>query len=263
MKKVRLTYKYLLHRLDAKNTRGHGIHSPYLYRFTQNAMYEKNPFYIFKKIEALQIELLQDERLLSFKDIVRGKNRELKVRQISKASLKHAKWGRLLYRIVHFTNAKTILELGTSLGLTTAYLTSPATDIRCVTFEESSQLAEIARGNFKKLGIDRNIDIIVGNIDETLAPQLAQMDTVDVVFIRANHRKASVLNYFSQCLKHIHSDSVLIIDDIHWSSEMEQAWNSIRKHEKVTASIDLFEMGIVFFFLIYPKKKFQMALGVV
>ncbi len=258
-KKIRYAYKYTRHALKAKHTKGHGIHSPYLYRFTQNAVYEKNPFYLFNSIEALRESLKYDDRTIAMEDFGTGGNREIRVRDIAKSSLKRTRLAQLLYRVVNFTNAKNVLELGTSLGITTAYLSSPSAEIKCISLEGSSAVAEIARENFEKLEIS-NAEIVVGNIDETLAPALSELGKADVVFFDANHRKEPVLKYFSQCLEHIHPESVFIFDDIHWSSEMEKAWCTIRKHERVTATIDLFELGIVFFNKSFPKKNYKMVL---
>ncbi|MFV0392248.1 MAG: O-methyltransferase [Paludibacteraceae bacterium] len=259
MKKIRFVIKYLVHLLNAKNTKGHGIHSPYLYRFTQNAIYEKNPFYIFPEIEALREHLYFDDRVLDLKDFGTGQDRETHVMDIAKKSLKKRKYGQLLYRIVHFLQAKQVLELGTSLGITTSYLASGNSDIRCVSMEGSEAIVKIARENFEKLQLE-NIELIVGNLDETLSPTLNTKGNWDVIFFDANHRKAPTLNYFLQCLEHIHRYSVFIFDDIHWSEDMEDAWNEIRKHESVTVCVDLFEIGIVFFNKDFPKKTFKMTL---
>ena len=181
MKRLRFILKYFSHLFDAKNTRGHGIHSPYLYRFTQNAIYEKNPFYVFPKIELLRENLKFDERKLFVKDYGTGTDRETRVLDIAKTSLKSPKWAQLLYRVVNFTKAQQVLELGTSLGLTAAYMAAVNSEINCVSMEGSDEIAGIARENFEKLEIE-NVDIIVGNIDEILEMHLAATDKLDVVF---------------------------------------------------------------------------------
>ena len=89
---------------------------------------------------------------------------------------------------------------------------------------------------------------------------LAATDKLDVVFFDANHRSEAVMKYFNQCIEHIHPDSVFIFDDIYWSADMEKAWNEIRKDKRVTATIDLFEIGIVFFNKNFPKKTYKMKL---
>jgi len=257
--KIKYAYKFLRHILDAKNTKGHGIHSPYLYRFTHNAIYEKNPFYVFSQIETLRENLYYDDRKIFIKDYGTGNDRESRVMDVAKTSLKKPKWAQLLFRAVNFTKAENVLELGTSLGLTTSYMASVSKDIKVTSLEGSEALAKIARENFEKLEIE-NIELVVGNIDETLAPTLSKLDKLDLVFFDANHQKEPVLKYFQQCLELSHAETVFILDDIHWSSSMEQAWCEIRKHEAVTATFDLFEMGIVFFNKNFPKKNYKMFL---
>lgn len=260
MGKVRLAYKFIRHVLKAKNSKGYNIHSPYLYRFTQNTIYEKNPYYLFNKIEILRDNLRHDTRVVSIQDFGTGKNREVKIQDIAKSSLKRPRLAQLLFRVVNFTQAKNVLELGTSLGITTAYMASPSTKIKCISLEGSQAVAEIARENFEKLEVD-NVKIKVGNIDDTLQPALDELEEVDVVFFDANHRKEPVLRYFTQCLEHIHAETVFIFDDIYWSADMEKAWDIIRKHEKVTATMDLFELGIVFFNKNFLKKNYKMVIS--
>jgi predicted O-methyltransferase YrrM len=68
-----------------------------------------------------------------------------------------------------------------------------------------------------------------------------------MVFFDGNHKKEATLRYFDMCLSHIHNNSILLFDDIHWSKGMKEAWENIRQHPSVVVSIDLFSMGIVFF----------------
>ncbi len=259
MNKLRIAYRFIRHILDAKNTKGHGIHSPYLYRFTHNAIYEKNPFYVFSQIETLRENLYFDDRHIFIKDYGTGSDRETRVLDIAKSSLKKPKWAQLLYRVVNFTKAQNVLELGTSLGLSTAYMASVSKDINMVSLEGSEEIAKIAQENFEKLEVE-NVNLVVGNIDDTLAPTLKEMGRLDVVFFDANHRKEAVLKYFNQCLEYIHDGTVFIFDDIHWSKSMDQAWEEIKKNDKVTASMDLFELGIVFFNKNFSKKNYKMIL---
>jgi len=151
------------------------------------------------------------------------------------------------------------LELGTSLGVTTAYLASVNSNIKCVSLEGSTEIANIARDNIDYLGIT-NIKIIEGNIDETLDIALSEFETLDFVFFDANHKKEPTLKYFNKCLELINENSIFVFDDIYWSKEMEQAWKEIKKNKNVTSTIDLFEMGIVFFKKYLPNSNYKMKL---
>jgi len=246
MKLIRFAYKFLVHFLFARHTKGYGVHSPYLYQFLQNVVYDKSSFYIFPKIEALRRNLEIDNEILNVKNFGTGKDGKFAVSQIAKNSLKSAKYGQLLFKAIHFSKSINVLELGTSLGLTTSYLASVSSNIRCITLEGSTEIASVANDNFSKLQIE-NIKIIVGNIDNTLNEALDEFEKLDFIFIDANHRLPEVYSYFEQCLSKVHDNTILVFDDIYWSGDMENAWSKIKSHELVTSTFDLFQFGIVFF----------------
>jgi predicted O-methyltransferase YrrM len=217
-----------------------------MFQFTRLVLCEKNSYYIFETIETLRKSLKNDSRVLNITDFGTGINRKRTIAEISKKSLKSEKYGQLFFRIANYMKAQNILELGTSLGVTTAYLASPSTQIKCVSLEGCPEIAQVAQDNFVKLDI-KNIQVVVGNIDNTLAPVLNEFDQLDLIFIDANHSSEAVLRYFEQCLLKVHNETLMVIDDIYWSADMESAWEIIKKHIQVTSTIDLFQLGIVFF----------------
>lgn len=230
----------------ARNTGGFRVHSPFVFKFTRFVLCEKNSYYIFKQIEDIRSKLKTDKRVLNIKDFGTGLDREDTVSNVAKRSLKSAKYGQLLFRIANYFKVRNVLELGTSLGVTTAYLATSSTEIKCVSLEGCTQIAAVAKENLQKIG-SGNVEIVVGNIDKTLDEVLFQLDKLDLIFLDANHKYESVLFYFDLCLSKIHNDSVLIIDDIYWSKDMEKAWATIKNHPRVMSTIDLFQLGIVFF----------------
>lgn len=246
MNRFRFLYSYLKHFITARNTGGFGVHSPFVYQFTRYVLYEKHYFYVFTSIEAIRKKLKKDNRMLDIKDFGTGTDRKELVKDTVSRSVKSAKYGQLLFRIVHYFKSILILELGTSLGLTTSYLAASSSKIKCVSIEGSSEIASIAQENFNNLGLT-NIRLKVGNINEILISELDKMERLDMIFIDANHKSNAVLSYFETCLPKVHKDTVLVIDDIYWSKDMESAWTEIKNHPKVTATIDLFQLGIVFF----------------
>jgi predicted O-methyltransferase YrrM len=76
---------------------------------------------------------------------------------------------------------------------------------------------------------------------------LSSLPAVDLAFIDGNHRKLPTLNYFHELLPVLSSASAIVFDDIHWSAEMESAWENIKNHPQVMLTIDVFFMGIIFF----------------
>ena len=145
-----------------------------------------------------------------------------------------------------YYQSKTLIELGTSLGITTSYLALSGANSTVYTLEGSRNIAAIAIDNFDKNHL-KNIQLIQGNFEKTIPPLVAKIESVDLLFVDGNHRKQPTIEYFKTFLKKSNNQSIFIFDDIHWSKEMEEAWEVIKQHDSVTLSIDLFFIGLVFF----------------
>jgi predicted O-methyltransferase YrrM len=246
-----LLLKYLQYYVKASNGKGHGVHSPFVFDFITRILNDDRTFYAFEQIEHVRSKLLVDDRQLTIEDFGAGSRiattNHRTVKEIAKSSLKPKKYSQLLFRIIDAYQPNNILELGTSLGITTSYLASAKADANVITMEGASAIAAIAKENFATLQL-QNIGIVQGNFDFTLNEVLQhQMNVVDFAFIDGNHRLEPTVRYFQQLLPVINEYSILVFDDIHWSKEMEQAWQTIISHSSVTLSIDLFFIGLVFF----------------
>lgn len=245
---LRMATKYLAYYFRSNNR--HAVHSPFVYALIEDVLHDHRKFYAFDQIELQRKALLADQRRIEVTDFgagssVKGGN-ERRVSDIAKYAAKPAKYGRLLFRLVNYFQAQTILELGTSLGISTAYLASANTSAQVLTLEGSPEISNIAQETFTKMGLT-HVEMIKGNFDDTLSAALLHMPKLDFAFIDGNHRKDPTLRYFSQCLTQTHNNSVLIFDDIHWTKSMEEAWKEIKANPAVTLSIDLFFLGLVFF----------------
>ncbi len=245
-----LAFKYLNYYLTASNGKGHGIHSPFVFDFITKVLNDKENYTDYEAIEGLRKKLLKDATILSVEDYGAGssssKANQRSVASIAKHAAKSKKYAQLLYRVVKFYRPKTIIELGTSLGVTTSYLSMADRNSSVITMEGSTEIAKIARQNFQALSLN-NIKLVEGNFDYTLPAILYQLPVIDLVFIDGNHRREPTENYFRWLLANSNSESVFVFDDIHWSNEMEQAWNNVKEHFAVRCTIDLFFIGIVFF----------------
>ncbi len=228
----------------------YSVHSPFVFDFLQRFIEDKRHYYAFDKIEALRQRLLQTSDEIKITDLGAGhqgkKLDRRKIKDIANSAVSSPKQGQLLFKMVEHFKPKTIIELGTSLGITSLYLAEAHSKTKLFTLEGSEQIAKVAGDHFKKMKLE-NIEQILGNFDHTYLPLLKKNNQADFVFIDGNHRKEPTIRYFKQALNYTNSDSILIFDDIYWSDEMQEAWEEIKAHEKVTLSIDLFYMGIVFF----------------
>lgn len=247
---VQLAGRYLQYYLSASNGKGHGVHSPFVYSFITRVLNDERQFYAYNAIEKIRQELLQNPEEVLIEDFGAGsrtkKSNLRSIKAIAASSLKPKKFGQLLFRIADHYAPEKILELGTSLGITTAYLASAGEKSSVVTMEGASSIAKIARNNFEKLGL-KNIEMVAGNFDRTLTSTVRKMGYIDLAFVDGNHRYDPTLRYFRELLPAMQEHSILIFDDIHWSREMEQAWDEIKADPAVTLSVDLFFIGLVFF----------------
>ena len=245
-----LAKKYLHYYFNAKNGKGHGIHSPFVYDFVIHVLNDTKKYECYKKIEPLRQQLLRDNTIIDVEDFGAGSavipTNKRKIKAIAKSSLKNKKFAKLLFRIVNYYKPQTIIELGTSLGITTCYMACTNKNSEVYTFEGSKEIGKMASRNFEK-GDFKNISLVQGNFNNTFLNTLQSIKKVDFAFIDGNHRKDATIDYFSNLLKKSSSGSIFVFDDIHWSAEMEEAWKQIQAHPSVTLTIDLFFIGLVFF----------------
>jgi predicted O-methyltransferase YrrM len=257
LKNIPAAFQFLRYKLVSSNS--HHLHSPFVFDLYNNVIKDENPFYIFNLIESVRARMLLSDDEITVHDLGTGGDRsshkKLSLSTIAKHSVKPAKYGQLLFRLVNKFHPEYIVELGTSLGITTMYLAAPHSDSKVITIEGCEETAAIAKKNFQ-LSRLKNIQQITGEFGECLPEALAQIPRTDFVFFDGNHRKEATLAYFQLCLAKHQEHSVFVFDDIHWSGEMNEAWKIIQQHEDVTLTIDLFALGIVFFRTGFPKQHF-------
>ena len=245
-----LAKKFVHYYFSAKNGKGHGIHSPFVFDFVKNVLNDKKEYDCYKSIESLRKQLLNDNTIIAVEDFGAGSAvipfNDRKVSAVAASSLKKKKFAQLLFRIVKYYQPGTIVELGTSFGITTSYLACASADSKVFTLEGCKAIGEIAGSNFKKLRLE-NIHFIQDSFERSFPELLSKIKSIDFLFIDGNHRRNATLTYFLESLKKSTPSSIFIFDDIHWSSEMEDAWKQIKAHSSVTLTIDLFFIGLVFF----------------
>lgn len=246
--RFQLVKKYLHYYLTASNGKGHGVHSPFVFNFIQHVLSDKKVYPCYSIIEEKRKELLSNETVIEVEDFGAGssviKTNKRIVKDIASSSLKPKKYAQLLFRMVQYYKPKTIIELGTSFGISSAYLAAADNGPDVYTCEGASSIAAIAKQNFEELGL-KNIHLTEGDFSHTLPAVLSQAGKIELAFIDGNHRKEPTLNYFQQLLNHSTGSTILIFDDIHWSAGMEEAWEEIKQHPAVSLTIDLFFIGIV------------------
>jgi predicted O-methyltransferase YrrM len=236
--------------MTASNSKGHGMHSPFVFDFIQNVLNNRSHYIPPSDIEKLREQLLGEDEIVPITDLGAGSRSEnandKKVSQLAATALKPRKYAQLLFRLVQHYHPSRIVELGTSLGITTAYLSKGDPAAQLITIEGSPAIAQLARDNFRKLNCT-NIELVQGDFDVLLPSLLNKLPDIDLAYIDGNHRYHPTINYFNQMLQKAHNDTILVFDDIHWSKEMEHSWEEIKAHPSVQYTIDIFFLGFVFF----------------
>ncbi len=256
---------WLKHQFCSWNTDGEGIHSPYLFHLVRMIIADDNRYYCWDAIEERRQAMLRAPKRIEVTDYGskgQGATYSCLVSDVAKTSLESAHNAQIFFRIVNWLTHEaqrplTIIELGTNLGVTTAYLASASGSNHIKTFEGSRALIEMAQLNWKKLGLN-NIEAVEGNIDETLSKQVSE--TFDVAYIDANHLYEPTCRYVEHLARLAHEKSLIIVDDIHHSKEMENAWLWIQNRRDVRTTMDFFDFGLVFFDTHYLKKHYRLRI---
>lgn len=227
----------------------HGIHSPFVFELTTKAIRTRMPVSRQEEIESCRRQQLKSKSAIEVTDLgtAYGGNRHYSrsIASIARHSSKPLKYVELLYRLSRYFKPNAILELGTSFGYSAMYLSAGHPSARVVTIEGCTNTATVARQNFKQCGFHQ-IELLVGNFDELL-PEVLKSISPGLVYLDGNHQYQATINYFNMLISHCQEDSVLIFDDIYWSAGMKKAWKEIIAHRQVSASVDLFMFGLVFF----------------
>jgi predicted O-methyltransferase YrrM len=242
--------RFIRYMLLSGHKKGHGIHSPFVFDVVSKVFRNKiDPRVVFT-IEQIRRKLITCQEVLEVNDLGAGsarmKTRSRKVSDIVKYSSVPEKYGILLANMSVAFGGSMILEFGTSLGISTMYLASAVPGVPVITMEGCSLTAGLAARSFKEAGME-NIRVMTGSFDDLLPQVEGEGNIPGLVFIDGDHRSGSVLRYFDRVARMSDSKTVVIIDDINLSRGMAEAWNEIRNDRRVTATIDIFRMGIVFF----------------
>jgi len=229
------------------STNEHGVHSPFVFDLITKCFYNKKQLNAYQKLNQYRSELLKNRNSIQVTDFGAGsrvfKSNIRVISAIAKTAGVTKKRAQLLSRLSQYFDFDTVLELGTSLGLASTAIAYGNPKTKITTLEGCPETSKIAQLQFKKYQLD-NIIPIITDFSSFLKNNTL---TYDLVYLDGNHQKKATLKYFNILIDSTNKDSVFIFDDIHWSKEMEEAWEEIKNHPKVTITIDTFFWGFVFF----------------
>ncbi|WP_340063734.1 class I SAM-dependent methyltransferase [Ascidiimonas aurantiaca] len=249
---VRAYFRYLF-----RSVNQHGIHSPFVYDLVTRCFYNSTPHTSYNTINQYRKKLLKDKSTILITDFGAGSrvftSQKRKVTQIARTAGISLRNAYLLNRIIRYFNVRTVLELGTSLGIGSCAMASAHDQCFVTTVEGCSKTAQVAQNTLDAYKI-YNCKVVNSTFDAFL--DSLTNEKFDLIYIDGHHSKQPTLRYFEKLIAHTGKNSLLIFDDIHWSSDMESAWNTIKTHSKVTLTIDIFSLGLVFFKEVKAKQHF-------
>lgn len=228
----------------------YSLHSPFVFDFFNTVMNVKLDTPVIQQIENERKSFVKDTSEMPFVEYGAGSrvnNGSTRVvGDVAKSSLSGSWQCELMYNLIKRYQPHSILEIGTSLGISSAYLAAASKHSSIITLEGNPSSADKARALFNRLDLS-NIELIEGEFGETIDKALNRSKKIDCAFIDGNHRKQATIDYFHMIRQKTDTHSFVIVDDIYWSVGMQEAWQEIIKHDSVAFSLDLFRFGIVFF----------------
>ncbi|WP_296314906.1 O-methyltransferase [Winogradskyella sp. UBA3174] len=250
---------YIKFLLNSRNQ--HGVHSPFVYNFITKCLYDKTKHEAYTFINDYRETLKKSNTVLKIKDLGEGSKvldtNERKVSEMVRTSSSSKKDTKILFRIANYFHSKTILELGTSLGMGTYAIALANQSSSISTIEGCPNTLEFAKSKLQNQKV-KNVEFITGNFTDTI-PDLKE-DTFDFIFFDGHHNKDATIQYFETLLPKVNNDTIFIFDDIYWSKGMTEAWEHIKAQNAVSVTVDCFHLGFVFFRKEQVKEHFKIRL---
>lgn len=229
----------------AKAKGRHQIHSPFVYElidvcFSQKvAKKDKNSLNHFISL------LYQDKNQYNFDSQGAGskrKNHYIQIKQFAQNARSKGKYWKLLYKISKHYQPTRILELGTNFGFGSLAFAFGHSQTEVDTVEGSKTLFEINQKNFTKFS-ELKINFHCSTFNDFFENQGKLK--YDVIFIDGDHTSKQLLKHLEKAIEYCHNETLIIIDDIRWSSDMYTAWEQIIADKRFNLTIDLFKLGII------------------
>ncbi len=247
-----LTYRLMaLLRFWAAAQTIHRVHSPLAFDWASAVLNDDRHYYAFDDIEALRHQIRTSPLSLEVDDYGAHPSpvrRRVPLRQLATRASSTALQGRWLFRTAQWARPERVLELGTCIGIGTAYLAAGAgSRAQVLSLEGCNACAQVARVHLEMLNLSEQVCIRSGPFVQTLPQALTTLGRLDLAFFDGHHRSTATLQYWEACLPYAHEKSIFIFDDVHHSADMTAAWRQIQSHPRVRLTIDCFELAFVFF----------------
>ena len=113
---------------------------------------------------------------------------------------------------------------------------------RHITIEGSSALADVARETLRPLG--DKVRVVNALFNEALDDLLPEMKDIDLAYIDGHHEKIATLTYFERLKPILAPGAIVLFDDISWSQDMREGWDTICQMAGMSDCVDLGAVGV-------------------
>lgn len=207
--------------LKANNGKGHGTHSPFVYSLITEVLNDERNFYAFADIE----KCFYSEQ--------------------SKNNLPK-KYNELLFRMVNYYGAKSIVQFGLSNGLQTAYFTTANSNVSIICVEENNQLIKNLQQKLSKLPTS-NYTIVNETLEDGINGFITANQKFDYIFLNELTQAADYQNLIEKLKQTANPSSIIVINGIHQLPHPKSIWQKFLKSEDVFIMVDIFQFGIIFY----------------
>lgn len=245
---ISIALKYINYKMSSLTE--HDLHSPFLFNFYNELIKNTYPYFDFIELNNSRKNLLCNNIELEINDFGAGSkklaSKKRKIKDIASSGIAQKKQAEFMYRLLNKFNPKTVIELGTSIGLTTMYMAKAIPKSTIYTIEGCKNIHEFTNKTFKQIGL-KNIVSVNGTFDDELPKLLKEINSIDFLYIDGFHTYDATMHYFNMALNKVNSSSIIMFDDINWSAGMQKAWTEICANPKVILSLDFFKFGLIMF----------------
>jgi len=241
---MNIGFEFIKYSLNAKGR--HGIHSPFVYNLIDQVLRKPISEEVKSRQNRLFKALKNDATIINFEEFGAGSKhlkKQRSIKQIVATNSTKNKYGNLLYRLMEAYKPMNVLEFGTSLGCGTLQLHWGNPDAQLISIEACKETYEFAKKTMAQHQISDHIQLFNSTFNDFLEGEI--LKKFDLVFIDGHHDGKCLIDYLKKLEEHTHNDTIFILDDIRWSMDMLNAWNTLVNDEQYHLSIDFFKMGLL------------------
>jgi predicted O-methyltransferase YrrM len=252
--RIQLFIQYLI-----KGRSKYYIHSPFVYDFCRFVLSRKPLQKDSDTINSI-IKYYQSKKdILNLQEFGAARKRDYAIKigdYLNRTAITN-KYGRLLHNLVAYYQVEHVIETGTALGISTSWMALSNPNCKISSIEGNKKLCDVSNEMFIRFSIT-NTQVYCGLVEDVL-PELAKnMKCKTLLFIDAHHTGAATMRYFAMIKSYVKDDTIVVFDDINYSAEMNDAWKNIICDERVTLSLNLYRIGVIFFNPSLSKQAFSL-----